>query len=130
MGHKWLNQKLSEHTSHSLDFLVLASPSLNPGSCLGPSLVQGQQATLPSPLDQLIWLCDEFCAGGKEPWVSGLGLVQNGLYRLVFREIEGGQFWRRVVDTRRLQRSRLDEGSASKVVVENGLAVGLENGFG
>jgi hypothetical protein len=88
MGHKRLDQELSEVANNVLDLLLLARSLLNPGSCFGPGLVESQETTLASSLDQLIWLCDKLGAWSLQPWVCGFGLVEDSGDLLIFREIE------------------------------------------
>lgn len=113
-----------------LNLLGLSCALLDPLAGLGPGLVEGQQAALASPLDQLVGLCDELGAILEQPRVGDLGLVQNVLDSLVLREVQRGEPGRRVVGGRGRQRGGLDDGSPGEVVVEDGLAVGLENRLG
>ena len=128
--HERLDQELPEHANHRLDLLGLASASSDPGLGLWPRLVEGQEATLPSPLDELIRLRDELGARGEQPRVGNLGLVEDVGDLGVLREVEGGQSRRRVVGGRFGQRRGLNDGCAGEVVVDDGLAVGLADGFG
>lgn len=130
MGDERLDQELPQHTIDRLDLDGLASPRLDPLAGIGPRLVQGQQAALASSLDQLIWLRDELGARGQQPRVGGLGLVEHALDVGVSGEVQRGELRRGIVCCRARQRCGLDEGSAGEVVVEDGLAVGLEDGFG
>ena len=125
-----LNEELPQHTARVLDLLLLASTLGDPGLGLGPGLVEGQEAALASPLDELVGLRDELGAGLEEPGVGDLGLVQDVFDAGIFGEVQRGQSRGRVVLGGRRQRARLDDGSTSEVVVEDGLAVGLENRLG
>ena len=127
MRHEWLDQELPQDTINSLNTLGLASPLLDPGTGFGPGLVQGEQSTLSSPLDQLVGLCDKLEARLQQPRVCDLGLVENGRGLCVLGEVERCELGRWVVNRRGRERSRLDDGSACEVVVQNGLAIGLED---
>lgn len=59
MRDEWLDKEISKHTLDGFDLLSFASTRLDPLTSFGPSFVQGQQAALPSTLDQLIRLGDE-----------------------------------------------------------------------
>lgn len=128
--HKRLDQERPQDALDGLDLLRLARPRLDPLARLGPCLVQGQQAALASPLDELVWLRHELRTGGQQPRVRGLGLVEHALDVCVGREVQRRKLGRRVVCGRRRQRRRLDDGRAGEVVVEDGLAVGLEDRLG
>jgi hypothetical protein len=128
--HEGLDKELPQHTVDRLDALRLSSPLRDPLLGLGPRLVQGQQTALTSPLDQLIWLRDELGAGHEQPRVCGLGLVEDAPNIGVSWEVQRRELGRRVVCGRGGQRRGLDDGGAGEVVVEDGLAVGLEDGFG
>jgi hypothetical protein len=130
VGHKRLDEELPQNTVDCLDLLLLACPRLDPLTSLGPGLVEGQQAALASPLDQLIWLCDELCSRDEQPGVCDLGLVEDALDVGIGSKVQRRKLGRGVVCGRGGQRSGLDDGSAGEVVVEDGLAVGLEDGFG
>lgn len=130
VGNHRLNEEVAEDTNDVLDLNVLASAGLNPLTGLSPSLVEGKQTALTTTLDQLIGLRNKLSTGGEQPWVGDLSLVKDILDGLVFREVEGGETRRRVVCSRRRQRRRLNDGGASKVIVEDGLAVGLEDRLG
>jgi hypothetical protein len=125
-----LYQELPEHTHDALDLLRLACASRNPGLRLGPGLVQGQEAALASPLDELVGLRDELGSGDQQPRVGDLGLVEDVGDLGVLGEVERGQPRGRVVRGRPGQRRWLDDGGAGEVVVDDGLAVGLADGFG
>ena len=127
MRHERLDQELSQDTIDSLDSLGLASALLNPGSGLGPGLIQGQKAALASSLDELIGLCDELGARLVQPGVLDLGLVKDILGRNTLGEVEGAELGVRVVVGSSGERSGLDDGSSGKVVVEDGLAIGFED---
>jgi hypothetical protein len=125
-----LNQELTEDTSDGLNLDILGGTCLNPLTGLSPGLVEGEQTALTPTLDQLIGLRNELGTGGEEPRESDLSLVEDILHSLVLREVQRGQTSRRVVCCGGRERGRLDNGSASEVEVEDGLAVGLENRFG
>lgn len=72
---------------------------------------------------------DKLGAGSEEPRVGDLSLVKDILHGKVVGEVERGESGRRVVGGGGRERSRLDDGSASEVVIEDGLSVGLENGL-
>lgn len=130
MGNEGLDQELPQYTIDSLDALLLSCPRLDPFPRLSPGLVQREQTALASPLDQLVWLCDELGSGSEEPWVCGLGLVEHALDVLISGEVQRCELGGGVVCGRRGKRSGLDNGSAGEVVVEDGLAVGLEDRLG
>jgi len=125
--HERLNQELSQDTIDSLDSLGLASTLLNPSSGLSPGLVQGQKAALASSLDELIGLCDELGARLVQPRVLDLSLVKDVLGGSTLSEVERAELGVRVVVGSSRERSRLDDGSSGKVVVEDGLAIGFED---
>ena len=65
-----LDDERVEGTGSTLDFLWLTSPSLDPRSSLFPFLVQTQESSLSSSLDELIGLTDEL--GAEYPfWETG-----------------------------------------------------------
>lgn len=130
MRNERLDEELTQHTGDVLNLDLLGGTSLNPLPGLRPGLVQGQKTALASTLDQLIGLRNELGAGGQQPRVGDLGLVEDILDGLVIGEVEGGETSGRVVCRGRRKRSRLDDRRASEVVVEDGLAVGLEDGLG
>lgn len=128
--HERLNQELAENTGDGLNLDILSGTSLNPVPGLSPGLVQGEQTALTPTLDQLIGFGDELGAGGQKPREGDLRLVEDILDGLVIGEVKGGEAGRRVVCSGGRERSRLDDRGASEVVVEDGLAVGLEDRFG
>lgn len=130
MRNKWLNQELAEEALDVLNLLLLASAFCNPSTSFGPGLVEGEETALASTLDQLIWFCDEFGVFGEQPRVCGLGLVEDSIDVGVLREVERSELGGRVVSSSARERGGLDDGSASEVVVEDGLSIGLENRFG
>ena len=130
MRHERLDQELTEDARNGLDLNILGGTSLNPLLGLLPGLIQRQETTLASSLDQLVWFGDKLGAGGQQPRVGDLGLVQDILDSGILGEIERGQSSRGVMSRGGRERRRLDDGSASEVIVENGLAVGLEDRFG
>lgn len=125
-----LDKELTEDTSDGLNLNVLRGTSLNPFPGLGPSLVETEKTALTTALDQLVGFGDELGAGSQEPRVGNLSLVEDILHSKVVGEVDGGESGRRVVGGGGRERSRLDDGSASEVVVEDGLSIGLENGLG
>lgn len=127
MRHEGLNQELSQDTIDSLDSLGFAGTLLNPSSSLSPGLVQGQKTALASSLDELIGLCDKLGARLEQPGVLDLGLVKDVLGGSIRGKVEGAELGVRVVVGGRRERSRLDDGSSGKVVVEDGLAIGFED---
>lgn len=130
MRDKRLDQELAEVALDVLDLLFLASAFCNPSTSFGPGLVEGEETALASTLDQLIWLSDELGVFGKQPGVCGLGLVEDSVDVGILREVEGSELGGRVVSSSARKRGGLDDGSASEVVVEDGLSIGLENRFG
>jgi hypothetical protein len=128
--HEGLNQELTQDTRDGLNLNVLGSTGLNPLAGLSPGLVQSEETALASALDQLIRLRDELGAGSQEPRVGDLGLVEDILDGLVIGEVKRGETSGRVVCGGGRKGSGLDDGGPSEVVVEDGLAVGLENGLG
>lgn len=125
-----LNEELSQNTLCGLNLLLLTSTLSNPGLGLGPGLVEGQQTALSSTLDELIGLCDELGTALEQPRVGDLGLVQDVLDIGVLGEVKRGQSGRSIVLGGSRERAGLDGGSTGEVVVENGLAIGLENRLG
>lgn len=130
MGNERLDEELAQNAGDRLDLDVLGRASLDPLLGLSPGLVEREEAGLPSALDQLVGLRDELCAGSQQPRVGGLGLVQDILDGGVFGEVDGGESGRGIVGGRGRQGRGLDNGGASEMVVEDGLAVGLEDRFG
>lgn len=125
-----LDEEVSQDTGDVLDLLLLGGTLSNPGLGLRPGLVQGKQTTLAAALDQLIRLSDELGAGLEKPGVGDLGLVENVLDVDIVGEVQRSQSRRSVVLGRDRQRAGLNGRSAGEVVVEDGLAVGLENRLG
>lgn len=130
MGNEGLDEELTQNAGGVLDLLLLAGTLSNPGLGLWPSLVQGQKTALTTALDQLIGLRNELGTSLEEPGVGDLGLVQDTLDVGILSEVQRAQPGGRVVLGWRGQRSGLDDRGAGEVVVEDGLAVGLENGLG
>lgn len=95
--HKWLDQEVPENSLHTLDINLLGCTLLNPFPGLRPSLVQGQQPQLPSPLDQLIWFGNESSSGSEEKWVCGLRCIENSNGVTIWGEVEVSKLWRGVV---------------------------------
>lgn len=130
MRNERLDKKLSENTAGVLYLLLLASTFGNPGLGLGPGLVEGEETALATTLDELIGLCDELGAVLEEPREGDLGLVEDVLDVGVLGEVQRSKSSRGVVLGRLSKRAGLDRGSAGEVVVEDGLAVGLEDRLG
>lgn len=127
MGHERLDQEAAESSLDGLDLLGDEGAVVDPLPGLGPGLVEGQKATLSSPLDQLVRLGHEAGAGGEEPRVGGLGSVEDGLDVVAVVEVDRRQLRGRVVFCRGREGRRLDDGCPGEVVVEDGLAIGLED---
>lgn len=125
-----LDEELAQDTSDGLDLLLLTSTLGDPGASLGPGLVEGQETALATALDQLIGLGDELDTGLENPGVGDLGLVEDILDVGILGEVQRAQPGGRVVLGGDGKRRGLDDGSAGEVVVEDGLAVGLEDGLG
>lgn len=130
MGNEWLHEELSQITIDRLDFLLLARSSCNPGFGLRPCLVEGEEPALASSLDQLIWLSHQLQSRLQQPWECSLCLVKDAIDVFTFWEVKRSQTGRWVVLAGGLQRCWSNDWGASEVIVENGLAVGLEDGFG
>lgn len=128
--HKWFDKELPEHTRNVLDLLFLSGSCCDPFSGFWPGLVQGQETSLASSLDQLIWLGNQFHAWCLEPGKCALDLVEDGIDVLIFWEVDRGELGWRVVYAGRLQRSWLDHWGTGEVVVEDGLAISFEDRFG
>lgn len=79
---------------------------------------------------QHVGLGYESSTGLKEPRVGDLGLVENVLNLGILGEVQSRQPGGRVVLGRGGKRAGLDGFGAGEVVVEDGLAVGLENRLG
>ena len=124
-----LDEELPKDTVDGLDLLVLSSLGGNPLLCLWPCLVQCEKTALASSLDELIWLCDKLAARDEQPRVLDFGLVKNILDVLVLWEVKRCESCWGVVCGSRWEGCWLDDGSSGKVVVEDGLAVGLEDGL-
>ena len=92
MRHKRLHQKIPQHTLHMLHLLHLVRSCLNPFSRFRPSGIELQQAGLASPLDQLIWLCDEFGSLLEEEWVCGFCGVEDTRDVIAVFEVDCGEF--------------------------------------
>jgi hypothetical protein len=127
VGHKRLNEESPQVTLDVLDLLELVCALCNPCLGIGPGSVQLEQTRLASPLDELIGLCDELSARCEKEGECGLGGVKNALNVVTILESDGGKLCRRVVGGLCGKRSGLDHRRASEVVVEDGLAVGLED---
>lgn len=130
MRDEGLDEEVPQHTNCVLDLLLLASSLSDPGLGLSPWLVQGQKTALASTLDELVRLRDELGIGLQQPGVGDLGLVQDILNLGILGEVKGGESRGRVVGGGRRKRAGLDDGSTGKVVVEDGLAVGLVDRLG
>lgn len=129
MRHKGLNQELAEDTLDMLNLLCLASTLSDPRLRLGPCLVESEKTALSTALDQLIGLRNELGIRLEEPRVCDLSLVKNGRDVLVLGKVKRGESRRGVVLGRGRESAGLDHRGASEVVVDDGLAIGLENAF-
>lgn len=130
MGDERLDQELPQDAIDSLNLDGLCGPLLDPRAGLGPGLVQSKKTALAATLDELVRLRNEFGASLEQPGVGDLGLVEDVLDGLVGGEVQRSKPGRRVVGAGGRQRGGLDDGSSGEVVVEDGLAVGLEDGLG
>ena len=130
MRHKGLDEEAPQDALDRLDLDRLACSLRHPLLGLGPGLVQGQEAALAPSLDQLIGLRDELGVGGQQPGIRRLGLVQHARDVGTVGEVDRRELRGRVVRRRRRQRRRLDDGRSCEVVVQDGLAIGFEDGFG
>lgn len=90
MGHERLHEERPQNTGNMLNLLGLAGALGNPSPGLGPGLIQGQEAALASPLDQLVGLRDELGTGMKKPRIGDFGLVQDILDVGILGKLEGG----------------------------------------
>lgn len=122
-----LHEESPQVTLNVLNLLGLVCALSDPLLGLGPGSVQLEQTRLASPLDELVGLCDELGTGSEEEGESGLSSVKNALDVVAIGELDGGELCGRVVGGLCGQRSGLDHRRASEVVVEDGLAVGLED---
>ena len=127
VGHERLNEESPQVTLNVLNLLELVCALCNPGLGLGPGSVELEQTRLASPLDELIGLCDELGTGSEEEGECGLGGVKDALDVVTILEGDGSELRRRVVGCLCGKRSGLDHRRAGEVVVEDGLAVGLED---
>ena len=127
VGHERLNEESPQVTLNVLDLLELVCALCDPGLGLGPGSVQLEQTRLASPLDQLVGLCDELGTGSEEEGECGLSGVKDALDVVAILEGDGGELCGRVVCCLCGERSGLDHRRAGEVVVEDGLAVGLED---
>lgn len=128
--HKGLDEKVTEDTSGVLNLLLLGGTLGDPGLGVGPGLVEGEEAALATALDELVGLCDKLGAVLEEPRVGDLGLVKDVGDVGVLGEAQGGEPGGGVVLGGLGERAGLDGGGAGEVVVEDGLAVGLEDCLG
>lgn len=127
MGNERLHEESPQVTFNVLDLLDLVCALSDPLLGLRPGSVQLEQTGLASPLDKLVGLCDEFGTGSEKEGESGLSSVKNALNVVAIGELDGGELCGRVVGGLCGQRGGLDHRRASEVVVEDGLAVGLED---
>lgn len=130
VGNKWLDEEVPQHALDVLDLDGLVGALGDPGLGVGPGGIELEQAGLASPLDELVGLCDKLGAGGEQEGIGGLGAVEDTVDVVALLEAEDGEFGGRVVGGLGRQRGGLEKGRAGEVVVENGLAVGLEDGLG
>lgn len=154
MRYEGLDEEVTKNSLHMLYFLRFCGALSNPSLGLGPGLVQSQKTTLASSLNQLIWFrllirqswplqkdvsvydtrtlritYYELCAALEEPGICDLGLVKNVVDIDIIGEMERGKSGGRIV-LGLGQRTRLNDRSTSKMVVEDGLPVGLVNRLG
>ena len=134
---KWLDKKLSQHTVDCLNPLLLSSFCLDPVSRFLPCLVQCKKTTLASSLDQLVGLGYEFGARLQQPRVLDLCLVKDCGRALTLGEMKrskSGRSWVGLLAVvyRRWQTDTVDvvRVCSGEEEVEDGLAVGLEDGLG
>jgi hypothetical protein len=127
VGHEGLDEESPQVTLNVLDLLELVGALCNPLLGLGPGSVQLEQTRLASPLDKLVGLCDELGTGSEKEGESGLGGVKDTLDVVAIGKGDGCELCGRVVGCLGGERRGLDHGRASEVVVEDGLAVGLED---
>ena len=127
VGNKGLNEELPQKALDGLDLLLLAGTRSNPLSGLWPCLVQAQEATLASSLDQLVGLCDEPGALSEQPRVCVLSLLQDTLDGSVFGEVDGSKLGGWVMRGGSGKGRGLDRGRPREVVVEDGLAISFED---
>jgi hypothetical protein len=127
VGHERLNEESPQVSLNVLNLLELVGALSNPLLGLGPGSVQLEQTRLASPLDKLVGLCDELGTRSEKEGESGLGGVKDTLDVVAIGKGDGGELCGRVVGCLGGERSGLDDGRASEVVVEDGLAVGLED---
>lgn len=120
---KWLHEEIPQRTLDVLNLLHLVCTSCNPLLGLWPGSIELEKTRLASSLDQLIGLRNELCTRCEEEWVFGLCGVQDSLYIVSVCECDGCELCGWVVGGPWCERSRLDDGSAGKVVVEDGLAI-------
>lgn len=120
-----LNKEVSQDTSGVLNLLLLQGALSNPGAGLRPSFVEGEKTSLAAALDELIGLRNELGASLKEPREADLSLVQDSIDIVVIVEVQRCESGGRVVLSGLGERTGLDDGSASEVVVDDGLAIGL-----
>lgn len=130
MRNERLDEELSQDAAGVLNLLHLASTLSNPGLGFGPGLVEAQKTALATALDELIGLCDELGAILEQPRVGDLGLVEDVLNVGVLWESQSSESGRSIVLGRHSKGARLDGWSPGEVVVEDGLAVGLEDRLG
>ena len=127
VGHERLDEESPQVALNVLNLLELVCALCNPRLGLGPGSVQLEQTRLASPLDELIGLCDELGTGSEKEGECGLGGVKDALDVVTILEGDGSELRGRVVGCLCGKRSGLDHRRASEVVVEDGLAVGLED---
>ena len=129
VGDKGLDEEVSQVAVDCLDALQLVGALCYPLLGFGPGLVEGEQAALAAAFDELVGFGDEAGAAVQQPGIGGLGLVEDAANVGVVIEVQGGEAGGRVVGCLGGQGRGLDDGGAGEVVIEDGLAVGLENGL-
>ena len=127
---EWLDEEVPQVALNMLDLLEPIRSLRNPLSRILPCRVELEKAGFTSPLDELIWFGDQLCSRSEQEWVGGLGTVKDALDIITLLKANGCEFGRRIVCCSCGQRGGLDDGCSGEVVVENGLAVGLEDCFG
>jgi hypothetical protein len=101
VGNERLDEELVQGAPDGFDGQFLAGAGLNPGAGLGPGLVEGEQAALPTALDQLIGFGDHAGTRGHQPRVGGFGLVQDAGDTGAVGEGDGGKPGRGIMRGRR-----------------------------
>lgn len=129
VGTEWLDQERPQVTLHRFDLNFPTGPLLDPGLRLRPLLVQREQTSLATPLDQLVGLRYEPGTGFEQPWVHLFGAVEDSSGRSIRGEGDGRELRGSIVRWGREGRGS-DHGGPSQVVGEDGLSIGLVDRFG